>query len=87
MTAVPWLAVPLLSNASSFVFIRLPADVELSLPVLFSQGCEEEEDEAFDVSLTKNTQGLGITIAGYVGDKNAGEKFPFAVEGSYWCLI
>uniref|UniRef100_A0A8C9ZPH9 Multiple PDZ domain crumbs cell polarity complex component n=1 Tax=Sander lucioperca TaxID=283035 RepID=A0A8C9ZPH9_SANLU len=31
----------------------------------------EEEDEAFDVSLTKNTQGLGITIAGYVGDKNA----------------
>uniref|UniRef100_A0A8C9ZXK9 Multiple PDZ domain crumbs cell polarity complex component n=1 Tax=Sander lucioperca TaxID=283035 RepID=A0A8C9ZXK9_SANLU len=34
-------------------------------------GYEEEEDEAFDVSLTKNTQGLGITIAGYVGDKNA----------------
>uniref|UniRef100_A0A669BY95 Multiple PDZ domain protein n=1 Tax=Oreochromis niloticus TaxID=8128 RepID=A0A669BY95_ORENI len=27
--------------------------------------------EAFDVSLTKNTQGLGITIAGYVGDKNS----------------
>uniref|UniRef100_A0A3Q2XJE5 PDZ domain-containing protein n=1 Tax=Hippocampus comes TaxID=109280 RepID=A0A3Q2XJE5_HIPCM len=26
---------------------------------------------AFDVSLIKNTQGLGITIAGYVGDKNA----------------
>ncbi|XP_051799680.1 multiple PDZ domain protein isoform X12 [Acanthochromis polyacanthus] len=36
------------------------------------QGYEEEEDaEAFDVSLTKNTQGLGITIAGYVGDKNS----------------
>lgn len=34
----------------------------------------EEEVEAFDVSLTKNTQGLGITIAGYVGDKNSGEK-------------
>ncbi|XP_051928492.1 multiple PDZ domain protein [Hippocampus zosterae] len=32
---------------------------------------EEEEEGAFDVSLIKNTQGLGITIAGYVGDKNA----------------
>uniref|UniRef100_M3ZRS6 Multiple PDZ domain protein n=1 Tax=Xiphophorus maculatus TaxID=8083 RepID=M3ZRS6_XIPMA len=32
---------------------------------------EEEEIEAFDVSLSKNTQGLGITIAGYVGDKNS----------------
>uniref|UniRef100_A0A672GTG0 Multiple PDZ domain crumbs cell polarity complex component n=1 Tax=Salarias fasciatus TaxID=181472 RepID=A0A672GTG0_SALFA len=32
---------------------------------------EEEEAEAFDVSLTKNAQGLGITIAGYVGDKNS----------------
>uniref|UniRef100_A0A3Q1IXQ5 Multiple PDZ domain crumbs cell polarity complex component n=1 Tax=Anabas testudineus TaxID=64144 RepID=A0A3Q1IXQ5_ANATE len=31
---------------------------------------QEEESESFDVSLTKNTQGLGITIAGYVGDKN-----------------
>lgn len=31
--------------------------------------------EAFDVTLTKNTQGLGITIAGYVGDKNSGEGF------------
>lgn len=48
-------------------------DVDLSF--IFSQGYEEEEDEAFDVSLTKNTQGLGITIAGYVGDKNAGEKW------------
>uniref|UniRef100_A0A674BW38 Multiple PDZ domain crumbs cell polarity complex component n=1 Tax=Salmo trutta TaxID=8032 RepID=A0A674BW38_SALTR len=36
-----------------------------------SQGYEEEEDEAFDVGLTKNAQGLGITIAGYVGDKNS----------------
>ncbi|XP_061620288.1 multiple PDZ domain protein isoform X9 [Phyllopteryx taeniolatus] len=39
---------------------------------LLSQGDEKEEEEgAFDVSLIKNTQGLGITIAGYVGDKNA----------------
>lgn len=37
-----------------------------------SQGYEEEEADAFDVSLTKNAQGLGITIAGYVGDKNSG---------------
>ncbi|KAM9836431.1 multiple PDZ domain protein [Aulostomus maculatus] len=35
------------------------------------QDYEEEEAEAFDVSLTKNAQGLGITIAGYVGDKNS----------------
>ncbi|KAG5261282.1 hypothetical protein AALO_G00302150 [Alosa alosa] len=37
------------------------------------QGYEEEEaaKDAFDVSLTKNAQGLGITIAGYVGDKNS----------------
>nr|XP_020467076.1 LOW QUALITY PROTEIN: multiple PDZ domain protein [Monopterus albus] len=35
------------------------------------QGYEEEEAEAFDVSLTKNSQGLGITIAGYVGDKSS----------------
>uniref|UniRef100_A0A3Q3IWZ6 Multiple PDZ domain crumbs cell polarity complex component n=1 Tax=Monopterus albus TaxID=43700 RepID=A0A3Q3IWZ6_MONAL len=34
-------------------------------------GYEEEEAEAFDVSLTKNSQGLGITIAGYVGDKSS----------------
>lgn len=29
--------------------------------------------ESFDVKLSKNAQGLGITIAGYVGDKNAGK--------------
>lgn len=49
-------------------------EVDLSSPLLFTQDYEEEETEAFDVSLTKNTQGLGITIAGYVGDKNSGEK-------------
>lgn len=44
------------------------------------QGQEEEEEEepdAFDVSLTKNAQGLGITIAGYVGDKTSGELYTF----------
>lgn len=49
------------------------------LPVIainfFTQDYEEEEVEAFDVTLTKNTQGLGITIAGYVGDKNSGEMW------------
>uniref|UniRef100_A0A8C9W059 Multiple PDZ domain crumbs cell polarity complex component n=1 Tax=Scleropages formosus TaxID=113540 RepID=A0A8C9W059_SCLFO len=34
------------------------------------EGCESEGQDAFDVELTKNAQGLGITIAGYVGDKN-----------------
>lgn len=51
----------------------------------FTQDYEEEEVEAFDVTLTKNTQGLGITIAGYVGDKNSGEMWqkrrPFRFEG------
>ncbi|XP_075968545.1 multiple PDZ domain protein isoform X2 [Anarhichas minor] len=49
----------------------LSAVMPVVLPTVNEQGYEEEEDEAFDVSLTKNTQGLGITIAGYVGDKNA----------------
>nr|XP_061816193.1 multiple PDZ domain protein-like [Nerophis lumbriciformis] len=31
----------------------------------------DEGAGGFDVSLTKNNQGLGITIAGYVGDKNS----------------
>ncbi|KAG8595545.1 hypothetical protein GDO81_001550 [Engystomops pustulosus] len=31
----------------------------------------ETSGESFDVKLAKNAQGLGITIAGYVGDKNA----------------
>uniref|UniRef100_A0A8C9TIE7 Multiple PDZ domain crumbs cell polarity complex component n=1 Tax=Scleropages formosus TaxID=113540 RepID=A0A8C9TIE7_SCLFO len=39
-------------------------------PVTLQQGCESEGQDAFDVELTKNAQGLGITIAGYVGDKN-----------------
>ncbi|XP_078532022.1 multiple PDZ domain protein isoform X5 [Lissotriton helveticus] len=32
---------------------------------------KDEDDETFDVELTKNAQGLGITIAGYIGDKNS----------------
>lgn len=72
MTEVPRLAF-LLSNESSFDFIW-PLSVYLSLPLIVMQDYEEEEVEAFDVSLAKNTQGLGITIAGYVGDKSSGEK-------------
>ncbi|XP_077598686.1 multiple PDZ domain protein [Stigmatopora nigra] len=34
-------------------------------------GDEDDGGGAFDVSLIKNTQGLGITIAGYVGDNNS----------------
>ncbi|KAF4110514.1 hypothetical protein G5714_007545 [Onychostoma macrolepis] len=47
-----------------------PAPVTLPT-VTEQQGFEEEEQGAFDVSLTKNAQGLGITIAGYVGDKTS----------------
>ncbi|XP_069818062.1 multiple PDZ domain protein isoform X3 [Dendropsophus ebraccatus] len=32
---------------------------------------KDTSGETFDVKLSKNAQGLGITIAGYVGDKNA----------------
>ncbi|XP_069374466.1 multiple PDZ domain protein isoform X8 [Paralichthys olivaceus] len=51
------------ASASAVMPVVLPTVNE-------QQGYEEEEAEAFDVNLTKNTQGLGITIAGYVGDKN-----------------
>ncbi|KAA0722894.1 Multiple PDZ domain protein [Triplophysa tibetana] len=46
--------------------------VPVTLPtVTEQQGAEEEPEAAFEVSLTKNAQGLGITIAGYVGDKTS----------------
>ncbi|XP_072443051.1 multiple PDZ domain protein isoform X5 [Chiloscyllium punctatum] len=32
--------------------------------------CQSVDGEIFDVELTKDVHGLGITIAGYVGDKN-----------------
>ncbi|XP_076580988.1 multiple PDZ domain protein isoform X3 [Chaetodon auriga] len=67
-------------NRVKLVVTRGPVDENPSLsavmPVVLptvseQQDYEEEEVEAFDVSLTKNAQGLGITIAGYVGDKNS----------------
>uniref|UniRef100_A0A8C1V6V3 Multiple PDZ domain crumbs cell polarity complex component n=1 Tax=Cyprinus carpio TaxID=7962 RepID=A0A8C1V6V3_CYPCA len=45
----------------------------VTLPTVTEQQVQllEEEQGSFDVSLTKNAQGLGITIAGYVGDKTS----------------
>uniref|UniRef100_A0AAY4AM46 Multiple PDZ domain crumbs cell polarity complex component n=1 Tax=Denticeps clupeoides TaxID=299321 RepID=A0AAY4AM46_9TELE len=40
------------------------------LPTVSEQQVTKEDLDAFNVSLTKSAQGLGITIAGYVGDKN-----------------
>ncbi|KAL7841643.1 hypothetical protein SRHO_G00253340 [Serrasalmus rhombeus] len=62
-------------NRVKLVISRATVDDSPSLPVALptvtEQGHEEEEPGAFDVSLTKNAQGLGITIAGYIGDKTA----------------
>ncbi|KAL6466625.1 hypothetical protein MHYP_G00244290 [Metynnis hypsauchen] len=62
-------------NRVKLVISRATVDDSPSLPVVLptvtEQGLEEEEPGAFDVSLTKNAQGLGITIAGYIGDKTA----------------
>uniref|UniRef100_W5LPQ0 Multiple PDZ domain crumbs cell polarity complex component n=1 Tax=Astyanax mexicanus TaxID=7994 RepID=W5LPQ0_ASTMX len=65
-------------NRVKLVISRATVDDTSTLPstlptVTEQQGHEEEEEEhgAFDVSLTKNAQGLGITIAGYIGDKNS----------------
>ncbi|XP_055084936.1 multiple PDZ domain protein isoform X2 [Periophthalmus magnuspinnatus] len=65
-------------NRVKLVVTRGPAEESTAavMPVVLptvneQQGYEEEESDAFVVSLTKNAQGLGITIAGYVGDKNA----------------
>ena len=33
------------------------------------------EEEHFEVELLKDAQGLGITIAGYVGDKTTGKLY------------
>ncbi|XP_068409789.1 multiple PDZ domain protein isoform X4 [Eschrichtius robustus] len=52
------LGITLSSSPSSTPEMRVDAS---------TQKCEE--NETFDVELTKNVQGLGITIAGYIGDK------------------
>lgn len=52
------LGVTVASSPSSTPEMRIDASTQKS-----------EESETFDVELTKNVQGLGITIAGYIGDK------------------
>ncbi|KAM4807958.1 multiple PDZ domain protein [Rhinophrynus dorsalis] len=56
----------------------IPGGVQIppSLPTLpesqvYEGTIRDTDDETFDVKLTKNAQGLGITIAGYVGDKSS----------------
>ncbi|XP_023401034.2 multiple PDZ domain protein isoform X1 [Loxodonta africana] len=57
-TAPTSLGITLSSSPSSMPEVRAEASTQKS-----------EESETFDVELTKNIQGLGITIAGYIGDK------------------
>ncbi|KAM5298428.1 LOW QUALITY PROTEIN: multiple PDZ domain protein [Ctenodactylus gundi] len=52
------LGITLSSSPSSTPELRVDASTQKS-----------EDSEIFDVELTKNVQGLGITIAGYIGDK------------------
>ncbi|XP_040096323.1 multiple PDZ domain protein [Oryx dammah] len=57
-TAPASLGITLSSSPASTPEMRVDASTQKS-----------EESETFDVELTKNVQGLGITIAGYIGDK------------------
>ncbi|KAM9675368.1 multiple PDZ domain protein isoform 3-T4 [Dama dama] len=57
-TATTSLGITLSSSPASTPEMRVDASTQKS-----------EESETFDVELTKNVQGLGITIAGYIGDK------------------
>ncbi|XP_043342407.1 multiple PDZ domain protein isoform X6 [Cervus canadensis] len=57
-TAATSLGITLSSSPASTPEMRVDASTQKS-----------EESETFDVELTKNVQGLGITIAGYIGDK------------------
>nr|XP_023483128.1 multiple PDZ domain protein isoform X4 [Equus caballus] len=57
-TASTSLGITLSSSSSSTPDMRVDASTQ-----------KNEDSETFDVELTKNVQGLGITIAGYIGDK------------------
>ncbi|XP_046315308.1 multiple PDZ domain protein isoform X6 [Marmota monax] len=57
-TAPASLGITLSSSPTSAPEMRVDASTQ-----------KNEESETFDVELTKNVQGLGITIAGYIGDK------------------
>ncbi|CAK6434028.1 unnamed protein product [Pipistrellus nathusii] len=56
--APPSLGITVSPSPSSTPEMRVDASTQKS-----------EDSETFDVELTKNVQGLGITIAGYIGDK------------------
>uniref|UniRef100_A0A665XEY4 Multiple PDZ domain crumbs cell polarity complex component n=1 Tax=Echeneis naucrates TaxID=173247 RepID=A0A665XEY4_ECHNA len=69
-------------NRVKLVVTRGPVDENPSVsavisPVIHTSECRccfyifQKHHFSFDVALTKNAQGLGITIAGYVGDKNS----------------
>uniref|UniRef100_A0A3P9AB24 Multiple PDZ domain crumbs cell polarity complex component n=1 Tax=Esox lucius TaxID=8010 RepID=A0A3P9AB24_ESOLU len=63
-------------NRVKLVVTRGPPEETSIIPMTLAtvtdvRSQSQEEAEAFDVGLTKNAQGLGITIAGYVGDKNS----------------
>ena len=52
----------------------------------------QSEVDFFDVELAKGTQGLGITIAGYVGEKTSGKSKKYPQETNYnslapFCVI
>ncbi|KAG8455140.1 hypothetical protein GDO86_001376 [Hymenochirus boettgeri] len=49
----------------------LPSLPETEVKEVYEEESNHIQDETFEVKLTKNTQGLGITIAGYVGDKGS----------------
>uniref|UniRef100_A0A8C1YCP5 Multiple PDZ domain crumbs cell polarity complex component n=1 Tax=Cyprinus carpio TaxID=7962 RepID=A0A8C1YCP5_CYPCA len=59
-------------NRVRLLISRGTADDATPAPVTLPTVTEQQqEQDAFDVSLMKNAQGLGITIAGYVGDKTS----------------
>ncbi|XP_029396270.1 multiple PDZ domain protein isoform X4 [Mus pahari] len=55
--------------APSSLGIALSSSTSTSETRVDASTQKNDESETFDVELTKNVQGLGITIAGYIGDK------------------
>uniref|UniRef100_A0A8C0FEW8 Multiple PDZ domain protein n=1 Tax=Bubo bubo TaxID=30461 RepID=A0A8C0FEW8_BUBBB len=57
--------------AAFLISVSLQPSIRQFLPVPASTQMISEDGEKFNVELTKNNQGLGITIAGYIGDKTS----------------
>lgn len=61
-------------------------------PAYNDVGADYPEVEYFDVRLMKDSQGLGITIAGYVGKDNTPGTLIIVQKGAWygrvigWCL-